>query len=57
MTKDEIIAEMQRKPDPQLLLEWISDELHARSEESRFNDFLDAVDGYFDAVEERGSIG
>lgn len=47
MDLNEIITEMQRKPDEQFLLEWIHD--HARDLPSA----REAIDAYFAALEER----
>lgn len=44
-TAAEMIAEMQRKPDQQLLLEWIE-------RQDSIEDVRSAVSGYFTAVED-----
>lgn len=43
-TKDELIAEMGRKPDPEILLEWLYEQIS--------DDLKDAVDAYWQGLED-----
>lgn len=50
MTLDEIVREMQRKPDAQLLVEWIGDRIDDPAGELR-SQIGAATDAYFRALE------
>ena len=46
MTKDDIIAEMHRKPDAEILLEWLYEQVS--------DELKDAFDAYWEGIEEHG---
>lgn len=51
MDLNEIVAEMQRKPDAQILIEWIDQRVQDPAGELR-SEIGSAIDAYFDAIEE-----